>query len=75
MRTADSETLARAMLGNRRVTSIDSVIRAYGLSSVLKYIAITVGTSYATNGGDVKLYEKLVNKLVHAADIADKTTL
>jgi hypothetical protein len=45
------------------------------LSSVLKYIAITVGTSYATNGGDVKLYEKLVNKLVHAADIADKTTL
>lgn len=75
MRNVDSQTLAKAMLEGRRVTSIDAVIRAYGLSGVLKHIALSVGSSYATNGGDVKLYQKLVNKLIHAADIADKTTL
>ena len=71
----NSEEIAKAILGSRKVTSIESVIRAYGLPSVLKYIAIYVGTSYAIDGVDVRLYEKLVNRLIGAADLADRTAL
>lgn len=71
----DSETIARAILGGRRMTSINAVIRAYGLSNVLKHIALHVGTQYAQDGGDVKLYEKLVSRLIGAADLADKTAI